>query len=86
MTETKKKPVGKGKRTYAAITALGTVAVTHALRKHLPQEVADVLASELVAYVEAALVAAALYYRAKATAEAEHTDTQAAPSDGPKFN
>lgn len=82
----KKKPIAKGKRTYAAITALGTVAVAQALRKHLPQEVADLLASELVAYLEAALVAAALYYRAKATAAAEHTDTQAERSAGPKFN
>lgn len=81
----KKKPIAKGKRTYAAITALGTVAVAQALRKHLPQEVADLLASELVAYLEAALAAAALYFRAKASAQVEHTDTQSKPTAGPKF-
>lgn len=88
MTEKKKAPTLKGKRTYAAVTALGTVAVAAILRKHLPQEVADLLANEVVAAAASALTMAALYFRAKATAQAEaqHTDTQSTKSAGPKFN
>lgn len=82
MTKTKTLPL-KGKRTYAAVTSLAAVILAQKLSKHLPAEAAQLLASELVTYAELALAAAALYFRAQATAE--HTDTQAKPSKGPDF-
>ena len=73
----------KGKRTYVSIGAIATLVVAQKLRTKFPPEVADLLASEVIGYVELGLAAAALYFRKKA--EPEHTDTQDTPSKGPKF-
>lgn len=78
-----KKRTIKGVRTYASIGAIATLIVAQKLRTKFPPEIADLLASEAVTYVELGFAAAAAYFRKKATAE--HTDTQDTPTAGPKF-